>query len=163
MKLDQSRKYLAPLVDSLNPPPRHVAIIMDGNGRWARRSGLPHISGHEKGAQALRSVLEAADDMGVSYLTVYGFSSENWRRPASEVAALMRLLRIYLKRELAELHKAGVRFRVIGDRSRFEADIIAMIEAAEARTRDNDRMNFTVALSYGGRSDILQGYAQSGR
>ena len=139
----------------LNPVPRHVAIIMDGNGRWARHRGLPHLAGHEQGAEALRSVLETAGKIGVAYLTVYGFSSENWRRSPQEIAGLMQLLRVYLKRELVELHGAGVRLRVIGERTRLEDDITTMIAAAEKQTENNTKLHFTVALNYGGRADIL--------
>ncbi len=139
-----------------DPSPFHVAIIMDGNGRWARQRGLPHLSGHKQGAEALRSVLEAAHAIGIGYLTVYGFSNENWGRPAHEVAGLMQLLRVYLEQEAHELDKAGLRFRVIGDRSRLDQNIAAMITAIEERTANNTKLNFTVAISYGGRSDILQ-------
>ncbi len=141
---------------SNGPHALHVAMIMDGNGRWARQRGLPHLAGHRQGAEALRSVLEVAHSIGIDYLTVYGFSSENWGRPAHEVSGLMQLLRVYLERESAKLHEAGLRFRVIGDRSRLDQKIIAMIAAIEERTARNSKLNFTVAISYGGRADILQ-------
>lgn len=146
-------------MDSLesNPagvPPRHVAIIMDGNGRWAAERGLPRTQGHRRGAEAVRRAVEAAVELGIEYLTLFGFSSENWNRPASEVTDLMGLLRRYLQSEIAELHREGVRLRVIGDRRRLAADIVRLIEDAEARTAGNTRINLTVALSYGGRQEI---------
>ena len=134
--------------------PVHVAIIMDGNGRWARRRGLPRTAGHRRGAEAVRRVVESALASGVSYLTLYGFSSENWKRPAQEVDALMALLRRYLRSETAELHKHNVRLRFIGDRTPFAPDIIALIEQAEAQTRDNTALDLIVALNYGGRGEI---------
>ena len=135
--------------------PRHIAIIMDGNGRWAKARGLPRIAGHRRGADAVRRTLEAAGDLGVPYLTLFGFSSENWKRPHDEVDDLMGLLRHYLRGEIAELHRNGVRLRVIGDRARLSRDIVALIENAEALTRDNQAINLTVALSYGGRAEIV--------
>ena len=135
--------------------PRHIAIIMDGNGRWAKARGLPRIAGHRRGADAVRRTLEAAGELGVPYLTLFGFSSENWKRPHDEVDDLMGLLRHYLRGEIAELHRNGVRLRVIGDRGRLSADIVALIENAEALTRDNQSINLTVALSYGGRAEIV--------
>ena len=140
---------------SPRPLPRHIAIIMDGNGRWAKARGLPRIAGHRRGADAVRRTLEAAGDLGVPYLTLFGFSSENWKRPHDEVDDLMGLLRHYLRGEIAELHRNGVRLRVIGDRGRLSADIVALIENAEALTRHNQSINLTVALSYGGRAEIV--------
>jgi undecaprenyl diphosphate synthase len=137
------------------PLPRHIAIIMDGNGRWAEARGLPRIAGHRRGADAVRRTLTAAGELGVPYLTLFGFSSENWKRPHDEVDDLMGLLRHYLRGEIAELHKNGVRLRVIGDRGRLSADIVALIDNAEALTRDNQGVNLTVALSYGGRAEIV--------
>ncbi|HTT78672.1 MAG TPA: isoprenyl transferase [Stellaceae bacterium] len=142
----------------MKPPvvlPRHVAIIMDGNGRWAKARGLPRIAGHRRGADAVRRTLVAAAELGIPYLTLFGFSSENWRRPAGEIDDLMGLLRHYLRGEIADLHKNGVRLRVIGDRGRLSLDIVAMIDNAEALTRANRGVNLTVALSYGGRAEIL--------
>ncbi len=138
------------------PPPAHVAIIMDGNGRWARERRLPNIAGHKRGAEALRNTVVAARELGIGYLTVYGFSSENWNRPASEVDDLMGLLRLYLRREIVELGKNGVRLRVIGDFSRFDKDIIDLIAYAEEQTRTNTTLHLTLALSYGGRAEIAQ-------
>jgi undecaprenyl diphosphate synthase len=138
----------------LSSSPAHVAIIMDGNGRWARARGLTRTAGHKRGAEATRAVVSGALDLGVAYLTLYGFSSENWKRPPAEVDDLMGLLRLYLRGEIAELHKNGVRLRVIGDRNRFAPDIVSLIENAEAQTRDNTALTLTMALSYGGRSEI---------
>jgi undecaprenyl diphosphate synthase len=135
--------------------PRHVAIIMDGNGRWAKARGLPRAAGHREGAEALRRAVRASAEFGVDYLTVFGFSSENWKRPAEEVTDLMGLLRLYLRKEIAEIDREGVRLRVIGDRDRLSADIIQLIEDAEHRTAGNTRLNLTVALSYGGRAEIV--------
>ncbi|HEV2301623.1 MAG TPA: polyprenyl diphosphate synthase [Stellaceae bacterium] len=129
---------------------------MDGNGRWARDRGLPRIAGHRQGGEAVRRTLRAAGELGIPYLTLFGFSSENWKRPTSEIEDLMALLRHYLNREIAELHKNGIRLRVIGDRRRFAPDIVALIEGAERLTRDNSEINLTVALSYGGRAEIVR-------
>jgi undecaprenyl diphosphate synthase len=136
------------------PPPVHVAIIMDGNGRWANARGLPRTIGHQRGADAVRRTVVGAAELGIAYLTLYGFSSENWKRPAAEIDDLMALLRFYLRSEIAELHRNGVRVRVIGDRERLASDIVALIGEAEQRTSGNARLNLTVALSYGGRSEI---------
>jgi undecaprenyl diphosphate synthase len=135
--------------------PRHVAIIMDGNGRWAKARGLPRTVGHREGAEALRRVVRASAELGVDYLTVFGFSSENWKRPPEEVMDLMGLLRLYLRQEIAEIDENGVRLRVIGNRDRLSSDIIQLIEDAEQRTKRNTRLNLTVALSYGGRAEIV--------
>jgi undecaprenyl diphosphate synthase len=134
--------------------PTHVAIIMDGNGRWASSRHLPKIAGHREGAKALRRTIEAAIGSGVSWLTIYAFSSENWRRPAGEVLDLTGLLRHYLRTEVAELKSNGVRLRFIGDRSRFDGDIQSDLVEAERDTRSNTRLNLTVALSYGSRAEI---------
>lgn len=135
--------------------PKHVAIIMDGNGRWATKRGLPRTAGHKQGAEAVRRVVKAAAEIGVEYLTLFGFSSENWRRPKEEIGELMRLLRYYLHSETADLHKNGVRLKVIGDRSAFDADIAQLIENAENLTSLNDKITLVMALNYGGRIDIL--------
>ena len=135
-------------------PPVHVAIIMDGNGRWAAKRNLPRTVGHQRGAEAARKTVRAAAKAGVSYLTLFGFSSENWNRPEGEVSDLMGLLRYYLEREVAALDKEGVRFRIIGNRSRLPNDIQALIEGAEARTKANTRITLVIALSYGGRAEI---------
>jgi len=135
--------------------PEHVAIIMDGNGRWARRRGLPRAAGHRAGAQAVRRTIESAIACGVSWLTLYAFSSENWRRPAEEVLDLTGLLRHYLRQELAEMGREGVRLRVIGNRERFDRDLQAELDRAEIATRGNSRLNLNVALSYGARDEIV--------
>jgi undecaprenyl diphosphate synthase len=135
--------------------PNHVAIIMDGNGRWAAARGLPRVAGHRAGAQAVRRTIEAAVSHGVAWLTLFAFSSENWRRPAAEVTDLTGLLRHYLRTEVAELHAEGVRLRIIGDRARFDGDIRAELARAERLTEQNARLNLTVALSYGGRAEIV--------
>ncbi|MEQ8967191.1 MAG: isoprenyl transferase [Azospirillaceae bacterium] len=139
---------------SYMPPPRHVAIIMDGNGRWARKRGMPRTLGHQRGIEAVKRTLEAAGELGIAYVTLFGFSSENWSRPEEEVGELMRLLRVFLRSEVAELHRRGVRLRMIGDRSRLDPDIVEMIGHAEVLTRENDALHLTVALSYGGRQEI---------
>ena len=134
--------------------PLHVAVIIDGNGRWARARGMPRSFGHREGAKAVRRAVEAACSLGVGYLTLFGFSSENWSRPAQEIGDLMELLRFYLRREIADLHNDGIRFQVIGDRSRLSADIVTLIENGERLTAGNSRMVLTVALSYGGRREL---------
>ena len=134
--------------------PCHVAIIMDGNGRWAASRRLPKIAGHREGARAVRRTIEAAINNGVAWLTIYAFSSENWRRPTGEVLDLTGLLRHYLKSEIVELKANGVRLRVIGDRKRFDPDIQRDLAAAEHDTSANTRLNLTVALSYGARAEI---------
>jgi len=135
--------------------PVHVAIIMDGNGRWAKARGLPRIAGHKRGADAVRETVRAAAELGIGYLTLFGFSSENWKRPAAEVQDLMGLLRVYLRSEVPELARNGVRFRVVGDRSRLAPDTIALIGEAEALTAANVGLVLTLALSYGGRQEIV--------
>ncbi|WP_086466755.1 isoprenyl transferase [Oceanibaculum nanhaiense] len=137
-------------------PPVHVAIIMDGNGRWAMARGQPRSLGHKQGAEAVRRTVRSAGELGIGYLTLFGFSSENWRRPTGEIDDLMGLLRFYLRREIAELHGNNVRFRMIGDRSRLAPDIVALIENAERLTAGNGGLVLTVALSYGGRQEIAQ-------
>jgi undecaprenyl diphosphate synthase len=136
-------------------PPAHVAIIMDGNGRWANARGLPRTAGHRKGAEAVRATVRAAGEMGIRYLTLFGFSSENWRRPAEEVGELTGLLRLYLRNELKGLHENGVRLKVIGERERFGEDLARMISDAEAKTSANTGLTLTIALSYGGRQEIV--------
>jgi undecaprenyl diphosphate synthase len=137
-------------------PPAHVAIIMDGNGRWAKARGLPRIAGHRKGAEAVRRTIEAARALGVGHVTLFSFSSENWARPLGEVTELMSLLRFYLRSEIAELHKSGVRLRVIGDRSRLAADIVQLVENGEAITAGNTALTLILALSYGSRQEIVE-------
>ena len=138
-----------------HPLPQHIAIIMDGNGRWARGRGLPRIAGHRQGAEAVRRTVRAAAELGIPYLTLFGFSSENWKRPVAEVDDLMGLLRHYLRGEIAELHRNNVRLRVIGNRDRLAPDIVTLIANAEALTHDNRGVQLTIALSYGGRDEIV--------
>jgi len=140
--------------DAPPAPPVHVAVIMDGNGRWAAARGLPRIAGHRTGAEAVRRTVKAAAELGITYLTLFGFSSENWKRPPTEIDGLMGLLRHYLRGEIAELHRNGVRLRVIGQRTRLAADIVTLIENGEALTRGNTGLQLIVALSYGGRDEI---------
>jgi undecaprenyl diphosphate synthase len=135
--------------------PRHVAIIMDGNGRWARGRGLPRIAGHKAGAEAVRRALQAAADSGVEVLTLYAFSSENWKRSSEEIADLTGLMRFYLERELATLHKEGVKLRLIGDYSAFGPELVARLERAMEATAQNRRLTLVVALNYGSRTEIV--------
>jgi undecaprenyl diphosphate synthase len=144
------------VVPEIHPVPQHIAVIMDGNGRWANARHLPRIVGHERGVAALRQVVEACIRRGVRYLSVFAFSSENWRRPEEEVSFLMGLFIKALEREVRELKDNGVRLRVIGDLSAFTAKLRAAITRAEAATEMNDRFHLTVAANYGGRWDILQ-------
>jgi undecaprenyl diphosphate synthase len=135
-------------------PPVHVAIIMDGNGRWALSRGLPRTAGHQRGAESVKTAIKSAVEMGVSYLTLYGFSLENWSRPENEVQELMGLLRFHLRSEINYLCEKGVRFRVIGDRTRLAPDIVSLIESAEEKTASNTLITLTIALSYGARAEI---------
>jgi len=136
--------------------PRHVAIIMDGNGRWANRRLLPRVAGHRKGVEALRAAVRASVEQGVEYLTVFAFSSENWRRPADEVSILMDLFARALEVEVAKLHANRIRLKVVGETSRFDPRIRDLIVAGEALTAENDRLTLTVAANYGGRWDVAQ-------
>lgn len=135
--------------------PRHIAIIMDGNGRWARARGLPRSVGHRQGSEAAKRAVRAAAELGVEYLTLFGFSSENWSRPADEVNDLMHLLRIYMRSETAELHRSNIRLKVIGQREQLARDIVELIENAEELTKNNTAITVNIALNYGGRNDIL--------
>lgn len=137
------------------PPPRHVAIIMDGNGRWAKKRLLPRVAGHRQGVEAVRRVARAARTLGIEVLTLYAFSSENWRRPEEEVGALMALLRQFLASELDELVAEGVKLRVIGDWRQLSADLVAMIDGAIARTAGNPGPTLVIALNYGAQAEIL--------
>jgi undecaprenyl diphosphate synthase len=134
--------------------PRHVAIIMDGNGRWAAKRGLPRVAGHRAGAEAVRRAMQAAADSGVEVLTLYAFSSENWKRSSEEIADLTGLMRFYLERELATLNKEGIRLRLIGDYSAFGRDLVARLERAVEHTAGNERLTLVVALNYGSRAEI---------
>jgi undecaprenyl diphosphate synthase len=136
--------------------PQHVAIIMDGNGRWARRRHLPRVAGHRKGVEAVRAIVRACIERGVPYLTLFAFSSENWRRPEAEVSILMDLFLRALEQEVAKLDENGIRFKVVGDTARFDPRIRELIAAGEALTAANTRLTLTVAANYGGRWDIGQ-------
>ncbi|MBI2234292.1 MAG: isoprenyl transferase [Micavibrio aeruginosavorus] len=140
--------------------PNHIAIIMDGNGRWAQARGLPRTAGHQRGVEAVKRVVKDAAEMGVKYLTLFGFSTENWSRPVDEVKELMRLLRMYLRAETAELHASNIRLKIIGNRAELESDIVALIEQAEDLTKDNTAITVVIALNYGGRHDILNAAAR---
>jgi undecaprenyl diphosphate synthase len=135
--------------------PRHVAIIMDGNGRWAKARGLPRAAGHRAGAEAARKALRAAGEAGVECLTLYAFSSENWRRPKTEIADLTGLLRFYVQRELDSLHREGIRLKVLGDHRAFESDVARMVDAAVEKTAGNSRMTLAIALNYGARNELV--------
>jgi len=135
--------------------PRHIAIIMDGNGRWAKARGLPRVAGHRQGAEAARKVLRAAGEAGVECLTLYAFSSENWRRPEAEISDLMGLLRFYIGSELTALHKEGIRLKIIGDHRAFPPETARMVDDAVTRTASNQRMTLAVALNYGARAELV--------
>jgi undecaprenyl diphosphate synthase len=136
--------------------PRHVAIIMDGNGRWAAARGLPRVEGHRRGVEALRKTVRAAGELGISILTIFSFSSENWSRPASEIQDLLSLLRRFIRNDLAELHKSNVRVRIIGERGDLSRDIRSLLEEAEDLTRSNDGLLLVVAFNYGARQEIAR-------
>ncbi len=136
--------------------PRHIAIIMDGNGRWAKKRFLPRVAGHQRGLEAVRSTVKSCVDLGVEYLTLFAFSSENWRRPAEEVTFLMQLFLRALEQEVTRLHKNNIRLRIIGDRSRFDDKLVDLINEAERHTADNSALTLTIAANYGGRWDIMQ-------
>jgi undecaprenyl diphosphate synthase len=136
--------------------PRHVAIIMDGNGRWAKKRHLPRIAGHRQGAEAVRKTVRAAAEFGIEALTLYAFSSENWRRPADEIADLMGLLRHYILKELDEIARSGIQLKIIGDTRRFDPDLVRMLEDACVRTRGNTGLVFTLALNYGSQDELAR-------
>ena len=140
--------------------PRHVAIIMDGNGRWAKHRHLPRIAGHKRGVAAVRAAVEACGERGIEYLTLFAFSSENWRRPAEEVALLMQLFLRSLEQEVGKLDGNGIRFKVVGDLSRFDLRIVEHIRRGEELTKDNTRLTLTIAANYGGRWDLMQALAK---
>lgn len=143
-------------VPDVEAVPRHIAIILDGNGRWAARRMLPRVAGHTKGVEAVRNIVEACAERGVEYLTLFAFSSENWRRPAEEVGLLMRLFMLALQREVQKMDANGIRLRVVGDISAFDPKLRQLISDAEQRTQHNTRLTLTIAANYGGRWDILQ-------
>lgn len=136
--------------------PRHVAIIMDGNGRWATKRFLPRVAGHAKGVDAVRSIVEASAERGIEFLTLFAFSSENWRRPADEVSVLMRLFMTVLEREVGKMANNGIRLRIVGDMSRFDPKLQEMATRAEEQTAGNSRLTLTVCANYGGRWDVMQ-------
>lgn len=136
--------------------PRHIAIIMDGNGRWAQARGLPRVEGHRRGVEALRRTVDAAAALGVQYLTVYSFSIENWRRPATEVSDLMGLIKFFIRRDLAELHRHGVRIRIVGSPDDVPPDVAALLSEAQETTRSNRGLNLVIAFNYGARQEIVQ-------
>nr|WP_268915676.1 isoprenyl transferase [Aureimonas psammosilenae] len=136
--------------------PQHVAIIMDGNGRWAQARGLPRTMGHRRGVDAVHGAVRAAGDLGIRYLTLFAFSSENWRRPAQEVTELMGLLKLFIRRDLAELHREGVRVKVIGARDNLASDIRGLLEEAEHLTRDNKETTLVIAFNYGAREELAR-------
>src|SRR5689334_4135432 len=150
----------AELYSQLDPHqfPKHIAIIMDGNGRWAKRRHLPRIAGHKRGVEAVRAAVKSCVERGIEYLTLFAFSSENWRRPPEEVAMLMQLFQGALSNEVEKLHRNGVRLKVVGDTRRFDASIHRLIEQGERLTAANQRLTLTVAANYGGRWDILQAF-----
>ncbi len=144
------------------PPPKHVAIIMDGNGRWAKARGLPRALGHREGVEALRRVVDACPDLGIDHLTVYSFSTENWNRPQAEIDALFDLLRRFVKRDLARLHEAGVRIRIVGSRAELSPDIIELIDRAMSLTEQNRKFHLNIAFNYGGRAEITEAVRKIG-
>jgi undecaprenyl diphosphate synthase len=142
--------------DTERPAVRHIAIIMDGNGRWAAERGLPRAEGHRQGVESVRRTLEAAMELGVSHLTLFSFSSENWSRPKQEINDLFGLLRRFVRRDLADLHKNGVKIRVIGARTGLESDILRTLDEAAELTKDNTALNLTIAFNYGARDEIAR-------
>jgi undecaprenyl diphosphate synthase len=156
--IGKAAKTTAPAVEgeaSGGGVPRHVAIIMDGNGRWAKARGLPRAAGHRQGAEAARRTIRAAGEAGVQCLTLYAFSSENWRRPETEISDLMGLLRFYIGAELNALHKEGVRLIILGDHKAFPADVAKLVDQAVTRTANNERMTLAIALNYGSRAELV--------
>ncbi len=140
--------------------PAHIAIIMDGNGRWAVERGLPRTAGHRAGVEALRRTVRAVGDLGITYLTVFAFSSENWTRPETEISDLMGLLKLFIRKDLAELHKNGVRIRIIGNRSNLKPDISALLVEAEQLTAENEAMNLIIAFNYGARDEMTRAFTR---
>ena len=140
----------------LNTSPEHVAIIMDGNGRWAQARGKPRLFGHHAGAHRVREIVEACPDLGVKYLTIFAFSTENWKRTQAEVSGLMKLFKRYLMSEARELREAGVRVRFIGDRIRLDDTLVRLMDELELMTCDNDALHLTIAINYGGRDEVAR-------
>ncbi len=142
--------------ETAGPQPRHVAIIMDGNGRWATKRGLPRLEGHRRGVESVRQIVEACPDFGVEYLTLFAFSSENWKRSKEEVSGLMGLFRRYFRKEAASLVERGARVKFIGERSGLDSDIQDMMASLEAQSASNDKLTIVIALNYGGRGEIAR-------
>jgi undecaprenyl diphosphate synthase len=142
--------------DADRPAAHHVAIIMDGNGRWAAERGLPRVEGHRQGVETVRRIVEASMELGITHLTLFSFSSENWSRPEQEIYELFGLLRRFVRRDLAALHKNGVKIRVVGSRNGLEDDILRMLDNAVELTKDNTALNLTIAFNYGGRDEIAR-------
>jgi undecaprenyl diphosphate synthase len=151
------------VIPAFTSVPRHVAIVMDGNGRWAKNRFMPRVAGHKRGVEAVRETVKTCGELGIEYLTLFAFSSENWRRPAEEVSVLMQLFLVALDNEVAKLHANGIRFKVIGDLTRFDARLRDKIAASEALTESNTALTLTVAANYGGRWDILQAMNKANR
>lgn len=147
----------------MDETPQHIAIIMDGNGRWAKARNLPRTAGHHQGIEACKRVVRSAGELGLKYLTLFGFSTENWSRPVDEVNELMRLLRMYLRSETADLHRNNVKLQVVGDRAALSKDIVELIENTEDLTKDNTGLHLVIALNYGGRMDITKAAADMAR
>ncbi len=143
-------------IPEITAVPRHIAIIMDGKGRWAKQRFMPRVMGHQRGVESVREVVKACRQMGVEYLTLFAFSSENWRRPADEVSFLMQLFLKMLEMEVSKMHQSNIRLKIIGDRSRFDAKLVKYIEEAEQLTTNNTGLTLTIAANYGGRWDIMQ-------
>lgn len=154
--LTEPNRQMATEAAGITPGPRHVAIIMDGNGRWAQARGLPRTEGHRRGVEALRRTVRAASTLGVSYLTIFSFSTENWRRPAMEVSFLIALFKRFVRNDLAELHAANVRVRMIGDRASTPPDILELIDQAESLTAANTALTLVIAFNYGARDEIVR-------
>lgn len=151
--MHESSTQIIPDVGDL---PRHIAIVMDGNGRWAKQRFMPRVAGHKRGVESVRETVKACGELGVRYLTLFAFSSENWRRPADEVSVLMQLFIRALESEVVKLHQNGIRFKVVGDLAPFDSRIRELIAKGEELTRDNQKLTLTIAANYGGRWDILQ-------
>lgn len=154
----QQRSSSTREIPNMDSIPQHIAIIMDGNGRWARNRFMPRVAGHRQGVETVRGVIKACIERNVSYLTVFAFSSENWRRPSDEISFLIQLFASALEQEVTKLHENGICFKVIGDLSKFDSGIVQAIQKGEQLTAQNTRLVFTVAANYGGRWDIMQAF-----
>ncbi len=136
--------------------PKHIAIIMDGNGRWAQSRGLPRVAGHKEGVEAVRRTVDACKKLDVEHLTIFSFSTENWRRPQTEIDALFGLLKLFVKKDLARLHKEGVRIRIIGSREGLPSDVLKLVDECEEKTKNNSEFNVNIAFNYGARAEIVE-------